>query len=202
MLTLTRTLSTHAAALNHTRTCIPGTYMQAWHANKAYLYPRSRGHGSNIHAHARRSPQCCPVVAGTFCFLAAPAVARDHAQHSATPTPCRTRRITADRAHHAAGHQLAAPRQQPRARVATASSKPSALAGLCPASSPAPSSTAPRLAALARPLLQPRPIKGGAELSIPATQSSPPLASHLALALLLPLHCPRSRALPCEGETP
>ena len=46
-------------------------------------------------------------------------VARDHTQHNATTTPCRTRRITTDRAvHHAASHQLAAPRTRDARRTA------------------------------------------------------------------------------------
>jgi len=137
MLTLSRTLSTHAAALNHTRACIPGTYMQAWHANKAYLYPRSRGHGSNIHVHARRSVvRSSPAPFASWPHLP---VARDHAQHSATPTPCRTRRITAD--CHASRCRPLARRSAPaapRTRSCSTVKHITARGRTCPAASPSP----------------------------------------------------------------
>ena len=175
------------ASLTRTRTC-----KHADQSTKAYPCPRSCWHdAAGTHTLATVSPAPFP----SWPHLP---VAGDHAQHSATPTPCRTRRITADR--RASCCRPPARRSVPAAQLQHRQRQRPGWP--LPASSPAPSSTAPRLAALARPLLQPRPIKGGAELSIPATQQSPPLASHLALALLLPPHCPRSRALPCEGETP
>ena len=90
-------------------------------------------------------------------------------------------------AHHAAGHQHAAPRQQLHARVATAPSKTSALAGFCPASSQTPSDTALRSASHARPLLHLRPIKGDAELSFPASTATSFPRFHQSRDLLVTL---------------
>jgi len=90
-------------------------------------------------------------------------------------------------AHHAAGHQHAAPRQQLHARVATAPSKTSALAGFCPASSQTPSNTALRSASHARPLLHLRPIKGDAELSFPASTATSFPRFHQSRDLLVTL---------------
>ena len=165
MLTLTRTLSTHAAALNHTRTCIPGTYMQAWHANKAYLYPRSRWHGSNMHTHARRIVVRSPPA--PFASWPHLPVARDHAQHSATPTPCRTRRITADRRASrcrppARRSAPAAPRTRSYSVVKTQRPR-RPLPGLV-ASAVKHSAT---LGRTCRPHSHPWPIKGDAEFPSP-----------------------------------
>ena len=90
-------------------------------------------------------------------------------------------------AHHAVGHQHAAPHQQLHARVATAPSKTSALAGFCPASSQTPSDTALRSASHARPLLHLRPIKGDAELSFPASTATSFPRFHQSRDLLVTL---------------
>ena len=83
----------HAVAFNHmhasltrTRTC-----KHADQSTKVYPCPRSCWHDA---AGTRTLATVSPAPFPSWPHLP---VARDHAQHSATPTPCRTRRITAYR---------------------------------------------------------------------------------------------------------
>ena len=112
---------------------------------------------------------------------------RTQLRHSTPRRPAASVASPQTAAHHASGHQHGAPRQQLHARVATAPSKTSALAGFCPASSQTPSDTALRSASHARPLLHLRPIKGDAELSFPASTATSFPRFHQSKDLLVTL---------------